>query len=38
MPKERQLVTIPDFLTVRELATLLGVTPIDVMKISLATV
>jgi len=32
MAKERQIVEIPDFLTVRELATLIGANPIDVMK------
>jgi len=32
MAKERQLIEIPEFVTVRELASLLGVSPIDVMK------
>jgi translation initiation factor IF-2 len=32
MAKERQLIEIPEFVTVRELATLLGANPIDVMK------
>ncbi|MCS6872503.1 MAG: translation initiation factor IF-2 [Anaerolineae bacterium] len=32
MAKERQLVEIPEFITVRELAALLGTSPIDVMK------
>lgn len=33
MAKERQIVQIPDFLTVRELAESLEVSPIDVMKV-----
>ncbi len=32
MAKERQLIEIPEFITVRELAALLGTSPIDVMK------
>ncbi len=32
MAKERQLIEIPEFVTVRELAALLGASPIDVMK------
>ncbi|PJF31198.1 MAG: translation initiation factor IF-2 [Candidatus Thermofonsia Clade 1 bacterium] len=32
MAEERQLIEIPEFVTVRELASLLGVSPIDVMK------
>ncbi|MCC7448641.1 MAG: translation initiation factor IF-2 [Anaerolineae bacterium] len=32
MAKERQIVEVPEFLTVRELANLIGASPIDVMK------
>jgi len=32
MPKERQIIEIPQFITVRELANLIGASPIDVMK------
>jgi translation initiation factor IF-2 len=32
MAKERQIIEVPDFLTVRELATLISVSPIEVMK------
>ena len=32
MAKEKQIIEVPDFVTVRELAELIGATPIDVMK------
>ncbi len=32
MAKEKQIVEVPDFVTVRQLAELIGVSPIDVMK------
>ena len=32
MAKERQIIEVPEFLTVRELATLIGASPIEVMK------
>ncbi len=32
MPQEKQVLEIPDFLTVRELADLMGASPIEVMK------
>jgi len=32
MPKERQVIEVPEFLTVRELANLTGASPIEVMK------
>src|ERR1041385_6484753 len=32
MAKERQIVEVPEFLTVRELATLISASPIEVMK------
>ena len=32
MAKERQIIEVPEFLTVRELAGLISVSPIEVMK------
>src|SRR5258707_2853894 len=32
MAKERQIIEVPEFLTVRELATLISASPIEVMK------